>query len=87
MKPANSTLWQVDESPRTLAFVLGTRRGDPNCGDQGWYSLDHPNVLDYSKTGGNEFDPNCGDQGWYTLILEKLFFFRSLATNLTTQML
>jgi len=28
----------VDESERTLAFVLGTRRGDPNCGDQGWYA-------------------------------------------------
>jgi len=28
----------VDQSPRTLAFVLGTRQGDPNCGDQGAFA-------------------------------------------------
>ena len=25
----------VAQNSRTLAFVLGTRQGDPNCGDQG----------------------------------------------------
>jgi hypothetical protein len=28
----------VAESARPLAFVLGTRRGDPNCGEQGAFA-------------------------------------------------